>query len=261
MKDDELDRLIQDELDGVATPEEVSRLKQGLAEGEANRAKYREMQTVFGLLDRLEMVEPPPDLKPNVLRAIEPRAQSAKSGSGMLARVKSTFQRRPRFRFAYPFALGAAVGALALALATGRFGPIGRDRDSDLSGSMLPRTSLTAGDVLDRAHLELDTAQMTTVTRAHQDGVAVQIGIQSAGEVDFGVRFDPARFAPVGFRQPESAPGHVDLREGAFWIHQRGSGRYELILKSLKDSGPPLQVVLRSGDRSVEGVLRTARAQ
>jgi anti-sigma factor RsiW len=257
VKDDEVDRLIQDELDGVATPEEAARLKQRLAEAEADRGKYRDMQTVFGLLDRMDMVEPPPDLKTNVLRAVEPRILSVESKRGVWILLKSAFQRRPLFRFAYPFALGTALGALVVGLAIGRFGPTAPNRDSDLSGSMLPSTSVRGGDILDRSGLELGGARLTAETRAYPHGVAVQIEIKSTSPVDVGIRFDPAHFTPMGFRRLEPPLGLVELHRDGFWIHQSGAGRYELLLRGAGDQHIPLQVVFQSADRSTQGVLRT----
>ena len=68
MRDDEFDRLVNDELDGVATPEQKAELARRLAEGESARARYQEIQTVFGMLDRIESVDPPPSLRGSVLR-------------------------------------------------------------------------------------------------------------------------------------------------------------------------------------------------
>jgi len=68
VRDDEFDRLVNDELDGVATPAQKAELARRLAEGEAPRARYQEIQTVFGMLDRIESVDPPPSLQPRGTR-------------------------------------------------------------------------------------------------------------------------------------------------------------------------------------------------
>ena len=140
MRDAEFDRLVNDELDGVATPEEKASLARRLAESEVARARYQEIQAVFGMLDRVESVEPPPSLRGNVLRSVESRARTRSKRPGWRGLLETGFGKRPWLGLGYAFVAGAMVGALTFAIGTGVFDRSGL-RGSEVRGTMLPPPS------------------------------------------------------------------------------------------------------------------------
>jgi len=77
MNDQELQRLMNDQLDGVLSPEESERLTRFLQSSEKAQAQYQKLGQVFTALSRPPLEEPPPDLKQNVLRQIRLRSAAA----------------------------------------------------------------------------------------------------------------------------------------------------------------------------------------
>src|SRR5882762_214394 len=114
--DRELDRLMNDQLDGTATPEESERLSRALESREDVRSEYRKLGGVFAALSRIEMEEPPASLKQGVLRAIRANDADAAARQNWLDSIVSLVRDRAGFRYAYSFATGAALGVLAFAL-------------------------------------------------------------------------------------------------------------------------------------------------
>ena len=258
MKDDDFDRLVNDELDGVATPEEKARLSRQLAASEAARVRYQEIQAVFGMLDRVESVEPPGSLRTDVLREVEARARarSPRWGWGVLV---SGFGRRPAFRIGYAFAAGAVVGALVIALGTGVFERRSWS-DADVVGTMLPPASSPTGRPLDDLQLSVKGARVVGQTWVSRSGgVGVGLESRSAGEIQARLLFDPDRYVPVSVQRTEPGGGRLELRRGELEFTHRGDGQCEVILMPTGPDRPPLRLEIRTPEGAADGVLRASR--
>ena len=251
MRDDEFDRLVNDELDGVATPAQKAELARRLAEGEVARARYQEIQTVFGMLDRIESVDPPPSLRGNVLRAVESRARTRPERGGLRGLIQAGFGKRPGLGLGYAFAVGAVVGALALAIGNGLFDRAGL-RGPEMQGALLPPT----GSHVDTVHLAAKGAQATGEMWTDSNGiVSVRLEVQSVGPFEAHITFNPEAYAPVSLRRVEPSGGRFDLRRGELQVEDRGSARLELRLRAVGSSRPALTLWIGTSLGSAEGRL------
>jgi hypothetical protein len=251
VRDDEFDRLVNDELDGVATPDQKAELTRRLAEGESPRARYQEIQTVFGMLDRIESVDPPPSLRGNVLRAVESRARARSERGGWRGLIQAGFGKRPGLGLGYAFAVGAVVGALILAVGSGLFDRAGL-RGPEMQGALLPPT----GSRVDTIRLAAKGAQAVgEIWTESNGGVSVRLEVRSDGPFEAHVTFNPELYIPVSFRRVEPGGGRFDLLRGELQVHDRGSARFELRLRAVAASRPPLGVWVGSSGGSAEGQL------
>jgi hypothetical protein len=252
VRDDEFDRLVNDELDGVATPEEKASLARRLAESEVDRARYQEIQAVFGMLDRVESVEPPPSLRGDVLRAVGSRARARSERPGWRGLLETGFGKRPGLGLGYAFVAGAVVGALAFAVGTGVFDRAGL-RGSEVRGTMLPPPS---GRRVDLIQLAVKGAQATGEAWTSGGGeIAVRLEMHAAGPFEAHIMFDPERYVPMSLRRLEPSGGRLDLRRGEIQVSDRGSGRFELRLKAVGQDRPPLRVWIGTAGGSAQGML------
>lgn len=252
MRDDEFDRLVNDELDGVATPEDKASLARRLAESEAARARYQEIQAVFGMLDRVESVEPPLTLRGNVLRSVESRARARSERPGWRGLLEAGFGKRPGLGLGYAFVTGAVVGALTFAIGSGVFDHAGL-RGSEVRGTMLPPPS---GRRVDLVRLAAKETQATGEAWTSGDGeVAVRLEVHATGPFEARVTFDPERYVPMSLRRIEPSGGRLDLCRGEVQVSDRGSGRYELRLKAAGQDRPPLSVWIGTAGGSAQGTL------
>lgn len=252
MRDDDFDRLVNDELDGVGTPDQKALLARRLAESESSRARYQEIQSVFGMLDRVESVEPPASLRGDVLRAVESRARARSERPGWRGLLQAGFGRRPGLGLGYAFAAGAVVGGLVLALGTGLFER--RWDGADAGGAMMPPA---AARPVDAIRLAVKGAQASgEAWTTGVAGVGVRIEIQAAGPFEAHVTFDPERYAVMSLRRGEPSGGRLDLRRGDAVLGDRGQGRFELILRAVGPDRPPVRLEIRTPEGGAQGVLR-----
>ena len=241
MNRSEIDALIQEALDGEASPEKLERLRAVLASDPAARARHQELGAVFGLLGpRGPLVDPPADLRPRVLSALPARAAST-----------PTRERSPlrgglfggRMRLAIPLA-AAAGAALVVAYFTW---PVARLGDPDgVRGAMTP--SVAARAFTDELRLGDVTARLTATRQGSRVDLRIEAG---GGPGDVAIVFDPRALRPLDpgpFTVVE--PGRLTLPVGGSSLDARAA--FDL-------SGPavsPLEVVLTTAS----GTQRTAVA-
>ena len=252
MTHDDLDRKIQDELDGIATAEERAELKRHLEDSPAARARYDEMKAVFHMLDRVEVAEPPAALKERVILALPPattpRERSLWGGA---------FQRRPVLGWGYSFAAGLAAGILVVFLVqTPRSTS---PEHAKFSGSMAPLAASDAA-IVDQVRLELDGNAATVETRKAGSDVLVRIESETP-RTDLRLGYDPGVFVLRSFQQGGAASGPVDLEPGQIHIRKAGESRFEFVLRQIGSTQPPLQVMIQSGDRVIARPLQSGPAR
>jgi anti-sigma factor RsiW len=253
MTHDDLDRRIQDELDGVATAEESAELRRRLEASPAARARFDEMKAVFRMLDRVETVEPPPALKERVILGLPPAP--APSRRGVLG---AAFRRRGGLGWGYSFAAGLAAGVLVVILANGVQRP-GSSEEAKYSGSMAPLAGRDAA-IVDEVRLELDGNAATAETRSA--GADVLVRIESAApDGDLVVGYDPGAFVLQSFHQSDAASGPVELDPGRIHVRNAGQARFDFTLRPAGSGRPPLQVSIQSGDRVVTRALQLGPAR
>jgi hypothetical protein len=248
MTHDDLDRRIQDELDGVATAEESAELRRRLEASPAARARFDEMKAVFRMLDRVETVEAPPALKERVILGL-PHAP-APSRRGVLG---GAFRRRGGLGWGYSFAAGLAAGVLVVILANGAQRP-GSSEDAKYSGSMAPLAARDAA-IVDEVRLELDGNTATAATRSAGADVLVRID-STTPNGDLLVEYDPGAFVLQSYHQSGAASGPVELDRGRVHIRNAGQARFDFNLRAAGSGRPPLQVSIQSGDRVVARTLQ-----
>jgi hypothetical protein len=105
MMNHELQTLIQDVLDGTATPEQRQRLETTLANDETARARYRELESVFTSLRSVGPSEAPAGLRDSVLgeiarqRSTDPRLRDSSSAfeRGLVDKIRDVVSGRAGF--------------------------------------------------------------------------------------------------------------------------------------------------------------------
>lgn len=255
MMHDDLDRRIQDELDGVATAEESAELKRRLEASPAARARFDEMSAVFRMLDRVEAVEPPPALKERVILALPPVPASSRRGV-----LSGAFGRRGGLGWGYSFAAGLAAGVLVAVLANGMQNPRPQAPEhAKFSGSMAPLETKPSATV-DEIRLELDGARAKV--EALHAGPDVLVRLESdVRSAEILVEYDASGFSPRAFERTGPEPGSVELAPGRILIRAAGHGRYEFFLEPAGPARPPLQVSLTTRDEVASRSLRTGPAR
>jgi anti-sigma factor RsiW len=250
------EELLNRELDGEATPEEVVELRRLVALRPELRARYEGLRALVRALERVKDGEVPEDLRGDVLRRIAARPVPAAPRPGWRAALGAALSRQPAFRFAFVFAGGLALGILASALAV-RLAP-----SADvamLAGTMLPESRLARLEPASRERLELGDAKGEAATRAARGRVLAEVDLDSSAAVTLTLEFDPAALTPLVFRQ-DGAGRDVVLDSRGLRLSHLGHGRYSLLFEVKATTPAPLRLRLVSGAGLLERTLTAGGA-
>ena len=254
MIDDQDERLLQDELDGVASPEGSKRLRERLAQSAEVRARQRELETVARALDQVRMEEAPVDLKEGVLAAIAAAERPGPARTGWLENPGGASRGRPVLAWAYPFLAGAVAGGLLIALATGNLAPR-TWTDLPVIGAMLPSER---GALVDHRDLALGTARVALETRRAADGVRVGFEVAQARGAELTLEFDIAALQPVGLRWERPGMHQAELGAGTLRLRVTEDGRGTVLLSPVRAGDALILVKFHHAGESMEAVLHTA---
>ncbi len=258
MNDRELERLMNDQLDGVATPEDSERLNKALEAREDARAGYRRLGGVFGALSRVEMEDPPSHLKQDVLRAIRQRAGAKAARASWVDSISAVFRGRPALRHAYSFAGGAALGVLAFALVTGNLMTKPGLDPSPFTGAMVPPLGAASYKQIGTKDFPLRGGRVLIETLSGRDGVIARIKVRAPKGTDLVLSFPPDAWSATGVAQ--TGAGN-DVMLGfdrlSVRIQQFGDSQYLLYLARRGPAGSPLRIAIHSPDGFIHGELET----
>jgi hypothetical protein len=257
-KDRELERLMNDQLDGVATPEDSERLSRALESGEEARSQYRKLGGVFSALSRLEMEEPAASLKQGVLRAIRASEQSSPARGRWLSSVQALVREWAGFRYGYSFAAGAALGVMAFAILTGNLMTRPGTDSRSFTGTMAPFSPEGVYRHIGSRDIKIRDGHVLAEALLGREGVMARITAEAPLGSNVVVSFDPADWSVVAVRQ-DPAGNEVMLGTGRLSIRMQrlGQSQYLLYLARKGPAGSPLRIAVDSPDGSAQGELET----
>jgi len=258
MNDREMERLINDQLDGVASPEDSERLSKALESREDVRAEYRKLGGVFAALNCVEMEEPPVEIKQNVMRAVRSQAEPAPEREGWLESITAAFRRRPAFRYAYSFAAGTALGVLAFALFSGNLMTRPGWDPRAFTGTMAPSPDAVSYQRIASRDFPLRGGRVLVETLSGKDGVMARVTAEAPKGTEVVLSFDPDAWSAEALRQ-NPAGNEVMLGSGRLSVRmqQLGESQYLLYLARRGPAGSPLRIAIHSPDGLVHGELET----
>lgn len=250
----EYEQLIQDVLDGVATPEESSKLERWLQSNDAGRARQRELASLFATLARVPLAEAPLDFGRSTVAEIvrsNERGASRETGNPFLASWRAQMMRRPALTLAMPFAVGLAIGVLALGAWTGSFGPgPARDR-TDTAGSMSPDAGAAS------AEWTLGGSQISARSWTAGGSRFASIDVRNPQGLSLELSFDPSLIHPVALSQSGPGSAEASLALDGAALKPRGNATYLLEFRPAAP-GAPIRMTMRSsppGSESEPDVL------
>lgn len=258
---EEYKAIINEEIDGEATPERSAKLTEYLDSHEEARMYHDDLMRLAHMLGTVESVDPPDELKTNVMDAIHARRNALNPKSdpqktehrkeGWPATLVQAFQNHRRLSYAYSFAAGVlvTVGAFALmddGLRSGGF------ETGGLTGAMAPVASFVSVDkqTFDQAGIH------GVVESKYSSGqVLTEIRIESPTPVDIEIRFDAEAMNLIGFEQGSVGMGAI-FEPGRVVLNHTGENRYSFIFEGKSLTGSTLAIRLESAEVLIEKALK-----
>ena len=238
MIDRRLDRLMNQELDGVNSPADSETLQKTLETSREARDRYESLRAAQELLRGVEGPSPGPEFKDGVLAAVRRSARPA---------APARFSWRPaalgplRLKYALFFGLGLGLGLLILVVFRNRTIEAGFDARQLVGTVAEARTLRPAGG------LRFDQGLVSEDLRLRfGDGCLVaEVHGSAAGDVELVLTFDKDRLSFDALRQTRGDQGGVTIEPGRLEIRTAGSHGYVLVFNA--KGGLPLALNYRVG--------------
>lgn len=240
--------------DGEARPEEIASLQEMLERDPDLRRRYDRILALTSTMREVGTVEPPPELRAEVLRAIRHRPHPAANHVSWLGSIRMGIQRRFMVRETMVFAGGVLVGALVLLGVRGDGNPLSRE---DLTGTMVsPSTSLERATI-EEIPVRFGEAEGSLRTFSVAGGVQVEVDLQSPREILVVLGFDARSFAPVFVHQNRPSPHGVEIHPDRVMLRHVGENQVQIFLRGEPEAAEPLRVEFSAGEQWSEHTLAT----
>jgi hypothetical protein len=250
MTESAFDRLIDEVLDGSASPADERRLRERMARDPGLKGRYEEMEGVFQVLGHWSASEAPTELRSAVMRQIGERARRREVSTdwaiGLRAALRGTVARQ-----GLVFASGVLVGAFALGLVRGGVGPAGRDLP--VTGS-LPVTGTRAPEAT-----RLDVAGLSLTAMAGSDSELLSVALSGQADGPFEIAWRPQDDLDVLGIERLRDGQTITLGPDRVMVDARGAVAFRLTFRRTGPLERPFELMVRSGDRTARGTVIPSR--
>jgi hypothetical protein len=220
--------LIQQEVDGTNTSSERRRLREHLGENPEAKAIYDDLLRVTNMLNKVEKVDPPPNLKKTVLNSIQTdKYVTKKNGSRILGSIANLLPaRRFDLRYAYIFGVGLLAGIVVYALF------IERNTSPDLSrlyGTMGATNASLALETAGQLSINLAKVQGTITTRFAPGVVMAELQLKSEQPVEAVLEFDKSDISFSAIGRQNNSTDNLEIGENYLCLTNLGEGKYTIL--------------------------------
>lgn len=227
--------LMHAEVDGEASAEEMSALRDYLASHPEAQAARAELLKLTNVLNEVEELETPPDLRKNIMGALPQRRSVAQIGLWM---KRSRFG-TPLLRYGYALAAGVLFGAILTGIALKNLSPLEK---SDVYGTIASpkgteRYVVTEQDKLDAP----DLAGTVQVSRS-ADTERIVFHMNSSQPTQVEVSFDGGLAGISGFNQEPNSIRALEAKEGSISFRSEGKQNSAIIFANRKSAQLPLNL-------------------
>ncbi len=247
MRDERILELIHGEIDGENTPSESAKLNAYLLHHPEARELFDQFNELSATLGHLAPVDPPPNLRKNILNAI-PRIISATPARRTARAPLFSVFFSPKVRYAYAFAAGLAIGIVFLLIWAG---PSGRNAPVDTShlyGTIMPDASAElyrSAGVLD---VQAGVVSGSLGLSYSDAGALAHLNLRSGELVDVVVSYDPQSLQFSGIRQYGRSSDGLRVSEGTVQVSLTGENDYLIAFKRSPAPIPPIRLkVVKAG--------------
>jgi hypothetical protein len=251
--------LINREVDGLNSPKESEELRGYLAHDHEATLLYEDLKRVSAILGGAEPVEPPRNLRANILNSIDPKRYAEKPRLNPLTTLVNFLPQRGSLRYALVFTFGIVLGVVIYGLLSD-LGKQGAVENTTLYGTMRLDRAAEAFEPADNAEISLQSVQGSVSTKHGKGLVSVELALQSQQEVETVLQFDPHSLSFVGLQQLDYTGNPIDIGGNAVHLRNIGDNKYVLFFGEKAQSPRPMDFkILSSGSLVYEKVLSTGK--
>ncbi len=212
MVDEKFVELIHQEIDAENSPDETAKLKAYLAKNTEARKLYDELAAAANMLREVKALEPPHDLKKNILRSIQPDRYTARAKKPAPGGIKSLVDMlfgAPSYqlKYAFVFAFGLMAGLFIYALMNNTSPQQTAIDNSNLYGTMAWLEAAGNFKAVDSMAVDLDIGRASMLVKSSPKQIIAELHLNTIKETKIQLEFDRNDLGFSGVSQASSQAG------------------------------------------------------
>lgn len=265
MVEEKFVELIHREIDAENTPDETAKLKAYLAKNVEAGKLYDELVAANTMLREVKAVEPPHNLKKNILRSIQPdryAVRAKKPAPGSIRSLVDMLFGAPSYqlKYAFTFAFGLMAGLFIYALMSNTSQQQVAIDNSNLYGTMAWLDAAGSFKAVDSMAVDLEAGRISMLVKSSSKQVLAELHLNTIKEATVQLEFDGKALGFSGVSQASSRAGAAFSSNGnTLKFINLGANQY-LIAFANKTQGTSLLrfKLFASGTLQYETALATA---
>ena len=258
MIDDKILDLMNREIDKANTDKDSAELNKLLDEISEAKQHYNELLKMTSSLKNIPNVEPPSDMKMNIMNSIDTNkyAQIADK-PGFFQSLAEFFQIRPNLRLATTFAVGAAFGLVLFAVSDKYGGAEFPLNQSHLSGTIMIDKALDEYTTIESKAIESEYISGTFEIKKNNNDLLADIVINSDVPAVIKLGFDNNHTVFKGFNQMEYTYSGVNISDTEISWEHFGNNRFIINLENVSSLGSVVRLNIYSDQINIEESIPT----
>jgi len=258
MIDDRILELMNREIDKANTDKETAELNKYLDKNHEAKQHYHELEKMAGALENIPNVEPPADMKMNIMNSIDPNKYARKvKQPGFFQTLAEFFQVRPKLRLATTFAVGAAFG-LALFAVSDKY--IGADlplNQSHLSGTMMLEKEINDFISIDSKPIKTEFFSGKFELKRSETDLLADISLNSKIPVRIIISIDKNNTVFKGFNQSDYTYSGVNITDTEISWEHFGNNHFLIHLEDITNAESVVTLRISSDQVNIEESIPT----
>jgi len=235
--------LINMEIDGANSPDDSEKLKAYLAKNPEARNLYKELIKTSRLLDKAGDIEPPANMKTNILNSLTSKRYQVTGKRNFLKGLFSNAGLKFELKHAYFFTAGLVIGMILLLLLNDNQSL----ENSQLFGTFVQNEKSekfkTAADI----KINMDGLNGTITIKYLNNILMAEIKIDSEQEISMVFEFVDKDLSFNSFKQMNNVNNNVDIDEKYLKFINNGSNQYIILFNDKTKFLTPVNLKIFSG--------------
>ena len=234
--------LMNAEIDGVNDPEGKAVLDRYLGDHPEARAFFLELESLASALNKIPDVEPPDELKKQILNSLRGNVFEMKEKPGIVQSIWGTLFRRPSIRYALSFVAGLGIGMIALAAFWAN-----TEKPSeldDLYGTMMQKESSANLERGSSIEIALGDISGTATLKSSPQYTIAEVKISSLRNVDIVLEYNGDNIKMSGIGAKGGLSNNVAITDKSVRVAHEGTNTYMFAFTAAAHSSEPLNFKL-----------------
>jgi len=255
MVDEKYVELMQKEIDGDISYFEKARLANYLKGNEEARDLRKSLREIHQCLIEEPLIESPKSLRENVMRQVMPRPRPTINPLGSRQGVWESLVARFKLQPAIPFAVGVAMGVLALVPVISQNQEGARVDTTRLIGTLLNSDLDTK--VIDHKQISFGLVKGGVEVRTFEGWVLVDVALMSPDQVSLVLNYDTDDIAFYGLTNIDRGATFVETSDRELRLTHTGIRHYYLAFTDNPDRVSEIAIRVEAGGEAYEESIHT----